>query len=178
MSSVVRANELPNQRWLVVNTHSKCEQLALDNLERQEFLVYCPWIRKRIKHARRVHDTLRPLFPGYLFVAFDPAEQRWRPLLSTRGVRSVVRCGDQPSFIGDDFITKLRAREVEGAITQPANPYRIGQQVRIANGALDGLIATIVGMDEKARLVVLLNLLNRPVRTNLSANQVAETTGA
>ena len=77
--------------WAVVNTQPHRETIALENLERQDFRAYCPVIRKRVRHARRSLDLLRPLFPGYLFaqVTLD----RWRPILSTYGVRSLVRCG-------------------------------------------------------------------------------------
>ncbi len=161
-------------RWLVVNAQPHRETVAIEHLGRQDFLAYCPLIRKRITHARRTMETMRPLFPGYLFVAFDVASQRWQPLLSTRGIRSVVRCGDAPSFIGADFIRKLREREIDGVIGRPAIPFKVGQDVRVVDGALDGLIGTIIELGERERLVVLLNLLNRPVRVTLNASKVCE----
>jgi len=93
-------------------------------------------------------------------------------MLSTRGVRTLVRCGGRPSFIASEFIDSLKAREIEGAITRPASPYIIGQQVCVVGGAFDGLVATIIEMDEKDRLVVLMDVLNRPVNVRLSSHQV------
>jgi transcriptional antiterminator RfaH len=63
-------------KWVAVNTHPHRERFALDNLRRQDFGAYCPMIRKRIRHARRTQDVLRPLFPSYLFVEVDPERQR------------------------------------------------------------------------------------------------------
>ncbi len=160
--------------WVVANTQPHREHVALENLERQEFLAYCPLIRKRVRHARRSRDVLRPLFPGYLFVRVDRDLQRWRPILSTFGVRTLVRCGDRPSFIEEGFIRSLKAREMDGAIVKPASPYRLGQQVRITCGAFDGLVATIIEMDERDRLVVLMGLLNRPVKVWIEAGQVTQ----
>lgn len=158
--------------WVAVNTQPHRERIALENLMRQEFNAYCPLIRKRVRHARRVSDVLRPLFPSYLFVQLDPASRSWRPILSTLGVRTLVRCGDRPSLLAHEFVESLKAREIDGAITRPANPYRIGQQVRIAGGAFDGLIATIIDMDERDRIVVLMEMLNQAVNVKLSARQV------
>lgn len=158
--------------WAVVNTQPHRERLALDNLLRQKFRAYCPLMRKRVTHARRTQDVLRPLFASYLFVQIDPDAQQWRPILSTIGVRTLVRCGERPSFIPDGFIDSLKAREIEGAITRPASPYKIGQRVRMAGGAFDGLVATIIEMDENDRLVVLMDMLNRPVNVKLSSHQV------
>lgn len=159
--------------WVAIHTQPHRERIALDNLLRQEFRAYCPLVRKRVSHARRAQAVLRPLFPNYLFVQIDPDVQRWRPILSTFGVITLVRCGERPSFIPDEFIGSLKAREIEGAIIWPASPYKIGQQVRIAGGAFDGLVATIVEMDERDRLVVLMDMLNQSVNVKLSSRQVA-----
>jgi transcriptional antiterminator RfaH len=158
--------------WVVVNTQPHREHIALDNLARQEFQAYCPMMRKRVRHARRTQEVLRPLFPGYLFVRVNPDLQRWRPILSTYGVRTLVCCGDRPSFLDEGFIDGLKARELDGAIVRPASPYRPGQQVKMAGGAFDGLIATILEMDEKDRLVVLMDLLNRPTKVKVEAGCV------
>lgn len=167
-----RSLDAAQRGWVAVNTQPHRERIALDNLLRQKFSAYCPLMRKRISHARRTQDVLRPLFPGYLFVRLDPDAQRWHPILSTFGVRSLVRFGELPSFIPDEFIDSLKIREIEGAIIRPASPYKIGQQVRVAGGAFDGLVATIIEMDEKDRLVVLMDMLNQSVNLKLSAHQV------
>lgn len=163
----------PRGVWAVVNTQPHRERIALDNLLRQEFHAYCPLIRKRVTHARRSQDVLRPLFPSYLFVQIDPEVRRWRPILSTIGVRALVRCGERPGTVTDGFVDSLKAREIEGAIIRPASPYKIGQQVRVAVGAFDGLVATIIEMDERDRLVVLMDILNQSVKVKLSTRQVA-----
>jgi transcriptional antiterminator RfaH len=159
--------------WAVVNSHPHKERIALENLERQEFQTYCPLVRRRRSHARRVSDVLRPLFPGYLFVRVNPEVQRWRSVLSTSGVRAVVRCGDRLSLIEDSFVRSLRAREADGVITRPPSPYQIGQQVRMAGGVFDGLVATIIEMDDRDRLTVLMDLLSRPVKVKVDERQIS-----
>jgi transcriptional antiterminator RfaH len=158
--------------WAVVNAQSNRESVAIDNLVRQEFDAYCPMVRRRVKHARRVQDVLRPLFPGYLFVRLTSRAQSWRPAISTLGVRTLVRFGEQLAFIGDDFIRELKSREINGEIVQPEKPYMVGQKVEVAGGSLGGLVGTIIKMDEKDRLIVLMNLLSRPVKVQLAAKMV------
>jgi transcriptional antiterminator RfaH len=168
-------DQLPGQpgKWAVVNTHPHKEAFAIENLQRQHFRAYCPMTRKRIRHARREQDVLRPLFPGYVFTQIDPGLHRWRSIVSTFGVRSLVSFGDRLSFLQDGFIQTLMAREVDGAIVRPTTPYAVGQQVRISGGAFDGIVATIIEMNEKDRLVVLLNLLNNQVKAKLKTSNVA-----
>jgi transcriptional antiterminator RfaH len=170
---------LPRPRprdWAVVNTHPNREHIAREHLVRQEFDVYCPLIRRPRTHARRVENVLRPLFPGYVFVALDPEFTRWRPILSTIGVRTLVRFGDRPALIEEAFIQSLRDREVESVIVRPARParpYQVGQQVRLHGGPFDGVVATILSLDEKDRLVVLMDLLQRGVQARVTADQVS-----
>lgn len=166
------------QGWVVLSTHPHKERFALDNLLRQSFPAYCPMIRVSARHARRTRQTLRPIFPGYVFAAVDCETETWRPLLSTFGVRGLVRTGDRPSYLPDGFVAALRAREIEGAIVRPASPYRVGQVVRIVQGAFDGLLATVIDMDDSERLVVLMELLSRPVRVSVDAASVTDYAGS
>ena len=158
--------------WAVVHAQPNRDAVAVENLARQRFEVYGPLIRKRVRHARKSHDVLRPLFPGYLFVAMDPADGRWRAINSTLGVRALVRFGNQISSVDHRFIAGLKAREIEGVIALPANPFAIGQNVRLLDGPFEGLVAKIIEMDEKSRLVVLMDFLNRGVRIHIDGRQV------
>jgi len=158
--------------WAVVNTQPHRERMALENLVRQAFKAYCPLVRRRIRHARRVHEVLRPLFPGYLFVHLSPQTPCWRPIMSTSGVRMLVRFGEQPAFIADDFIQELKSHEIDGEIVRPANALMIGQSVHVADGPFSGLVGTIIDMNDKDRLVVLMNLLSRLVKVQIAARMV------
>lgn len=162
--------------WVVATTHPHSEAIAVENLQRQGFVTYCPQIRKRRSHARRIEMVLRPLFPGYVFVGID-ARMRWRSILSTMGVRTLVRFGDDPATIADAFIEGLRAREVDGAVVRPASPYQVGQTVQIAGGPFDGVVTKILELDERDRIVVLLDVMNRGVKTKLESNQVTPVSG-
>src|SRR5689334_15212746 len=146
----------PRTGWAVVNTHPHKEHIAVENLQRQEFIPYCPLIKRRQRHARRVTELLRPLFPGYLFVKMNPDLTHWRPMLSTFGVRNVVRCGEKVSLLDDAFVQAIRAREIDGVISRPASPYQMGQEVRVSGGAFDGLVATIIELHAPDRLTVLM----------------------
>jgi len=159
--------------WAVVNSHPHREHVAAENLQRQKFQAYYPKVKRQCRHARRTAEVLKPLFPGYLFVQINPDAQRWRPLLSTLGVRNVVRSGDRLSLIANEFVQALKSREIDGVIARPASPYRVGQEVRISGGAFDGLIAKIIDMNETDRMTVLMDLLNRPVKVRIEEQQIS-----
>jgi len=155
----------------VVAANPHCERIALEHLRRQNFGAYCPSVTRRVRHARRSCDVQRPLFPGYLFVRMHI--RYWRPILSTVGVRSILRCGEKLSLLSDSFIQALRERELNGVICLPDHPFEVGQKVRITGGPFDGLVATIISMNEKDRLSVLMELLRRSVKVSVGEHHVA-----
>ena len=167
-----KSDDNANSAWMVVNTRPKREAEAMDNLTRQGFAAYCPLVVKRIRHARRSYDARRPLFPTYLFVAWDHA-QHWTPIMSTYGVKTIVYQGTRPALLDDALVAGLKAREVDGVIQLPEKPFEVGQSVSLRGGPMDGLVARIIDMRPNDRIVVLLDLLNRPVRTVVNAASLA-----
>ena len=121
-----------------------------------------------------MQDVARPIFPGYIFAEVAPDLALWRSILSTYGVRAVIRYGDRPAFVEPGFIEALRAREIDGIIAKPIAPYRLGQEIRLNGGPFDGLIATIVEMKDKDRLVLLMRLLSQDIRLKVTTANVRE----
>jgi transcription antitermination factor NusG len=60
---------------------------------------------------------------------------------------------------------------VDGVI-RAASAYQVGQQVRLNGGPFDGVAAKILWLDEKDRLVILMDLLQRGVQARVTADQV------
>ena len=160
---------LKPQQFAVVNTQPQKEAGVVEHLRRQGYEPYCPRILRRITHARRTKEVLRPLFPGYLFVAMDPEIQEWSPISSTYGVRRLVKAGIYPALLDGTFIDALKARELEGAITRPPNPYKVGEAIKFIDGPFEGIVARIVELKDADRVVVLLDILQRsvPKMTNI-----------
>jgi transcriptional antiterminator RfaH len=160
--------------WFAVHTQPLAEQKAAGHLERQGFEVYFPRYGKVRRHARRVDKVIRPLFPRYLFVAIDLAAMRWRAIRSTIGVRDLVRAGEAPVPVSDGVVTAIREREDgEGLVRlcQRAD-LRTGQKLRVLTGALCDQVGLFEDISDDDRVTLLLNLLGRPVRVQLSLDAV------
>lgn len=164
---------IASRLWIVINTHANREQIALEHLTRQGFDAYCPLIRKRLSHARRKQDVLRPLFRGYLFVRIDEYSDRWRPILSTVGVREIVRFGSRLAFLDPDVVNTLRQREEDGAMSEPSPAFHVGEQVNINSGPFEGTVAQILSVGENERIVLLLQLLQGSVRAHVNRTQIS-----
>jgi transcriptional antiterminator RfaH len=158
--------------WIVASTHPRREHAAIANLSRQGFHAYCPRTNKRVRHARQTRNVLSPLFPGYVFIRLDPRVEPWRSIDSTTGIRNLVRFGDYPAVVPADFITGLRASEQDGVIPSRQEAYQPGQKVQMRDGPFDGVIATVLSCSAAERIVVLMELLKRDVKINLSVDEV------
>lgn len=158
------------KRWYVVYTHANSESKARDHLLRQGFIAMLPTYKRWRRHARRHEVVERPLFPRYLFVALDMLEQRWRPILSTGGVCDLVRRGDAPAPLPSGLAEEIVERAALGAFDRlsPLDGLRQGDPVRVVEGPFADLIGRFVGVADRERIFVLLDLLGRQVKTTLS----------
>ena len=162
-------------RWYVVQTHTHGENKAAMHLERQGYGVYLPRYLRRRRHARRVDTVAAPLFPRYLFVSVDMATQRWRSIESTCGVSRLVCNGDEPAMIAQTVMEMLKRREDDnGFIALGQQPrFSVGAQVRVLDGVFADCLGLFDGMDDNARVSVLLDLLGRKVRVLLDDFSIA-----
>ena len=78
------------KEWFVVQTHYNLEDLALNNIKKSVFEVYCPKYLKTITHARQTKKVLKPLFPRYIFVSFNKKNNDWIKINYLRGVSSLI----------------------------------------------------------------------------------------
>lgn len=160
--------------WVAASTHHHKEGLAIANLQRQGFQSYCPMIRKKIRHSRRLKDVLRPLFPGYIFINLDTEHDQWRPIISTIGVRTLICFGDQPGVLPDSFVETLLSHEEDGALPPPKarSTYEAGETVTMRNGPFDGLMATVLAANDSERIIVLMEMLKQKVRVSVAVSDV------
>ena len=152
--------------WYVANTHVNAETKAAGHLLQQGFSVYLPKYMKLHSHARRKKWVPRPLFPRYLFVGISPENARWRAIQSTIGISHLISFGASPASVPNVVIDVLRQREDEKGmvVLKPASLFKKGERVKLMSGALGEQIGLFDHIDDKERVVVLLDMLGRQVR--------------
>jgi len=160
--------------WHVVHTHPHGEPTAVAHLRRQSFDTYLPRYLKRRRHARRVETVATPLFPRYLFVAFDGTVGRWRSIQSTVGVSRLICNGDVPAVVPDKIVEAIREREDDQGFVRLDEPPRFqeGEKIRVLDGVFSSCIGLFEGMVDEERVAVLLDLLGRRVRLILEPESV------
>jgi transcriptional antiterminator RfaH len=154
------------EAWFVVHTHANAETTAAGHLQRQQFDVYVPRYAKRRSHARRIEWVNAALFPRYLFVRMDPEASPWLSIRSTVGVHSLVCCAGRPVPLPQPVIDEIRAREDRSGLVSLGEtaPFTCNQRVEIVEGPLAEQLGLFQGLDDKDRVVLLLDLLGRQVQ--------------
>lgn len=160
--------------WFVAKTQPSSETKALFHLERQGFQVYLPRYLRRINHARRITWQPRPLFPTYLFVALSPEQQRWRAINSTVGVSHLI-CNERgPVSVPAGIVESIRDEEDERGLVMTGRkvPFKKGAQVQIMSGAFADHIGWFECATDDQRVVILLDLLGRQVKTKVKLDAI------
>jgi len=102
---------------------------------------------------------MRPLFPGYLFVAFDIEKDGWRKVNSTHGITRIVSLGNDPAPVPLDLVRQLMQRcDREGQLL-PMEEFKSGDAVEVIKGPIADFIATAQSIDADRRVWVLMEIM-------------------
>ncbi len=156
--------------WFVVVSKPAKEGVALTQLENQGYDVYLPrWVEP--KRRRGVFQAVAgPMFPRYLFVRPQDAEQSIAPVRSTYGVSHLVRFGMTFAQASDQLVSEIRSLEARQLHTEaPMSPFKAGDVVEITEGAFRGISAKVLGCAE-SRVILLLELLGRQRELSFDIN--------
>ena len=160
------------KKWFILQFKPNSHRLAERNLNRQGFESFLPLHEvTKYKYNRYVSD-LQPLFPGYMFVAFNPENGSWRQINCTTGVSKLVCFGDQPSPIPLELISGLMARCNSVGKLLPPNQFNKGEAVQLLTGPFANYIAKVETIDAEQRVWVLMELMGRVTRISVDPNQL------
>jgi transcriptional antiterminator RfaH len=158
--------------WYLIHTKPRLEQCALENLQNQGYACFLPQIRAEKLRRGKLVEVDEPLFPRYFFIQLDTGNQAqsWHPIRSTKGVSRLVSFGQEPAKVGDDLVALIRAQCSSDAVQQ--RHFTPGETLQITDGAFAGLEAIYQMNDGEQRVMVLLNIMSKPVKLSLEPTEV------
>jgi transcription antitermination factor NusG len=150
--------------WFAVWTRSRAEKAVHEQLARKGVEVFLPTVPRwsRWKDRRKRIDW--PLFPGYCFARFDPADSL--TVLTCTGVATIVSFDGQLAPIPDAEVEAVR-RLVTSDLQYDPCPF-----IEVIDGPLKGVTGWLVKKDRHARLVLSVELIGRAVATTVDAADV------
>jgi len=165
----------PGAAWCVAQIKPNSIKIAERNLLRQGFRTFAPreQVTKRVRG--RFVTTEQPFFPGYIFIAVDPAKAGWRQINSTTGVSRLVCVGNEPAEIPPDLITQLMLRCDGGGRIQPPDRLNVGDHVRVTSGPFANFIVEVESIAPDRRIWVLMDMMGARTRIKVARENLQET---
>ena len=155
---------MADEHWYLVQVKPNGYRLAERNLLRQGFTCFQPLVRATERRGGQFKPVSRPLFPGYLFVAFDPTQAPWRKINSTTGVSRLLSLGNVPQEGPKGLVAELRARlDAEGHVILADN-VEVGDRVEIQSGPFAGFLGEVARLAPETRAHLLVDLMGRQAR--------------
>jgi transcriptional antiterminator NusG len=176
-------------RWFVVHTQSGYEKKVKQNLEARI---------SSMNMEESIHEVVIPMedvvefkngkkqvvqkkvFPGYLLVRCDMADDSWYVIRNTPGVTGFVGQGAKPSPLPRRDVENFLQVKDEGEDAAPKRgkprlEYEQGETVRVKEGPFADFSGEIVEINEdQLKLKVLVNIFGRETPVELEFSQVAK----
>ena len=163
----------PRERWFVARVLTHQESRAQLNLHRLGFRSFVPRLQRTVRHARRLRETLRPLFPGYIFVIIDLSKHRWRSVNGTFGIASLIMGAEQPMPVPLGVVEALVSSCESFGPVRLNDGLEIGQKVRILSGPFAETLCRLAHLDDRGRVRVLLEIMGMEVAAQLDRSVIA-----
>ncbi|MGI9115386.1 MAG: hypothetical protein DLM52_06910 [Chthoniobacterales bacterium] len=165
--------ELP---WFCLRAQPKREHLAALGL-RKRFGIVCfaPRLRCRKLTRRGAVWFVEAMFPGYFFAKLDYVTER-RRVEHSPGVTGILQFGDRVATIDAATIHNLQQRVEADEVITIDPELRVGEEVQIARGPLQGLEALVTQLlPASERVRVLLDFLGRSLQMDVSKETLIHT---
>lgn len=118
---------------------------------------------------------IKPLFPGYIFVAQKRLSGQWHKVDNTRGVARIVRLGSNPTPVPSTIMEQLFARCDKTSVFRPIVSLDVGDDVRITQGSLTGSIGKIVKIEPNQRVHLLFHFMGQESTLEIDSADVVPT---
>jgi transcriptional antiterminator NusG len=156
--------------WYAIWTRSRHEKLVRDQLSQKKLDVFLPTITKWSRWKDRKKQIEWPLFPGYIFARFDPADRL--PILKCDGVVTIIGTDGLPSPIPEIEIDSVRTLIESELAFDPCPLIKEGMMVEVKSGPLKGVVGRLMRKGSHARLVLSVDLIGQAVSVEVDAADV------
>ena len=96
-----------SKEWFILQFKPNAHHQAAKNLTRQGFETFLPLHDTTSRKSSRFISTSRPLFPSYMFIAFNRTDTKWHKINNTYGVSRLVTFNANLKPIPTIFIDNL-----------------------------------------------------------------------
>ena len=153
--------------WYLLQFKPNSHFLAERNLKNQGFKTFLPLVVTTKRLGKKFKNEVKPFFPGYMFVSFDPKINFWKKISHTIGVTRLVKLGGVLNPVPTELVSELKRRNVE-MNKNIADQVCRGKNVRLIRGPFSDFVGVVEDVDAKKRIWVLLDILGRHSRIQVN----------
>lgn len=157
--------------WFAAYTRPRFEKKVEKLLNDRNITCYLPLIKTLRQWSDRKKWIEVPLFSSYIFV-FVPEGQRYE-VLNLPGVVRFVSFEGKPVVIPEKQIENIRWILSTDVLTQPLEEkIPPGSKVEIVKGPLRGLVAEMVQYNNRMKILLRLDYLEKSIEIQIPENHV------
>lgn len=163
-----------DKSWWLIKAKPNKDEIAQDNLLRQNYEIYRPLARRMRKRKGNMVEIEESLFPSYFFIYLDQTTDNWGPIRSTLGVSNIVKFGNKPAKVQTSVINSLKKQENKFADNViNLDRFKSGERVIINDGPFQGYEAIFQNYDGEQRAFLLIDLLQKESKLKISAASIS-----
>ena len=153
-----------SKEWFVLQFKPNSHRQATKNLNQQGFETFLPLYDTTLRKASRFAKTTKPLFPGYMFIAFDRTETKWHKINNTYGVSRLITFNSILKSIPTSFVDCLMKRYDSSGKLLPITKFKKGDTIKVLKGPFADFIATVEKYEADHRIWILMDLMGRKTK--------------
>ncbi len=160
--------------WFCLKSKPRQEAVAVRNLKAVgEIDIFFPRIRRTRRGHEKNKEVIEPLFPGYIFVKFNPEDSQGI-VKSTRGVLHLVSKNGKAVDVDHKVIDELKALGPDGILSMLDEELKVGAKIKVIRGIFAGSEGEVLKLaTPQKRIAVLLTLLGAQQSVEMPMDDVA-----
>ena len=168
-------SETAENFWFCLKSKPRQEAVAVRNLRAVgEIEIFFPRIRRTRRGHEKNKEVIEPLFPGYIFVKFNPEDSQGT-VKSTRGVLHLVSKGGKAVDVKNKVIEELKALGPEGILSMLDEELKVGAKIKVIRGIFAGSEGEVLKLaTPQKRIAVLLTLLGAQQSVEMPMDDVTQ----
>ena len=158
--------------WYFIQFKRNSHRIAERNLNQQGFETFLPLQDLTGKRGSKFLTSIKPLFPGYMFVSVNSDGPQWHKINNTIGVSRLMCQDGVPKRVPSEVVSGLISRcDSFGRLISPA-ALKCGDSVKFQSGVLANFIATVETIDSNRRIWVLMDIMGQNTRVQVASEQI------
>ncbi len=156
------------ESWAVIHTHSRCEKVVAEFLEKKGVKYYLPLIKKRRIYGRHIRESMLPVFSGYVFYDYDGIPRS--DIFKTKKVAKIIEPRNKEQLKKE--LENIEKAISSGVYLERINRLQKGDRVIVKSGPLAGVEGIFLRHKNRTKLIISISMLGMSVEADIDEASV------